>query len=211
MVAEFEEVGGENFQINCPVLVTERLVLRPPHEDDVQEMAQLANNRHVAEMLSRMPHPYTQDDARAFIESRRAAKNDGCHYAVALAENGAFIGCAGLDMRAYGLELGYWFGEPFWGQGYATEVAHALVDLAFRATNIDRLNASCRVINNASRRVIHKCGFQYSGQDMVDSLVAGKVPIERYQLDRSTWMSLRSWGVRSEGFRKTGTDAPRGD
>ena len=109
------------------------------------------------------------------------------------ATSGAFIGCAGLDARNDGLELGYWIGEPYWGHGYATEAAHALVDLAFRATAIDVLHVSCRVINAASRRVIHKCGFQYAAQGMMDSLVAGKVPVERYRLDRRTWVSLRSW------------------
>ena len=98
------------------------------------------------------------------------------------------------ERRSEGLELGYWIGEPYWRHGYATEAAHALVDLAFRATMIDALNVSCRVLNAASRRVIHKCGFQYATQGMMDSLVAGRVPIERYRLDRSTWVSLRSWG-----------------
>jgi len=195
MVAETEEAEGESLRIECPVLVTERLVLRPPHEDDIPEMADLANNRRVAEMLSRMPHPYSEADAAAFVRGSRSRDRSGCHYAAALADSGAFIGCAGLDVREYGLELGYWIGEPYWGRGYATEVAHALVDLAFRATDIDKLNVACRVINEASRGVIHKCGFQYVGQGMMDSLVAGKVPIERYQLDRRTWISLRSWGA----------------
>ncbi|MCT8999232.1 GNAT family N-acetyltransferase [Chelativorans intermedius] len=194
MVAETEEVESESLRIDCPVLVTQRLVLRPPHEDDIPELAQLANNRRVAEMLSRMPHPYSEADARAFVLGSRAPGRTGCHYAVALAGSGAFIGCAGLDVRRYGLELGYWIGEPYWGRGYATEAAHALVDLAFRATDVDRLNVSCRVINDASRRVIHKCGFQYVGQAMMDSVMTGKVPVERYQLDRRTWVSLRSWG-----------------
>ena len=194
MVAETEGVEGDSLHIECPVLVTERLVLRPPHEDDIPELAQLANNRRVAEMLSRMPHPYSEADAAAFVRGSRSRDRSGCHYAVALAGSGAFIGCAGLDNREYGLELGYWIGESYWGRGYATEVAHALVDLAFRATNIDRLNVSCRVINDASRRVIHKCGFQYVGQGMMDSVVAGRVPVELYQLDRGTWISLRSWG-----------------
>ena len=61
---------------------------------------------------------------------------------------------------------------------------------------IDVLHVSCRVINPASRRVIHKCGFQYAGQGMMNSIVAGQVPIERYRLDRKTWVSLRSWGLR---------------
>lgn len=194
MVAEKDDGGDDSLVIDCPVLITERLVLRPPHEDDIPELALLANNRRLAAMLARMPHPYGVEEARAFLRSTRDPSRSGATYAIALADSGAFIGCAGLDVRSEALELGYWIGEPYWRHGYATEAAHALVDLAFRATMIDALNVSCRVINAASRRVIHKCGFQYAGQGMMDSLVAGKVPIERYRLDRSTWVSLRSWG-----------------
>jgi RimJ/RimL family protein N-acetyltransferase len=194
MVAEKDDGGDDSFVIDCPVLITERLVLRPPHEDDVPELSVLANNRRLAAMLARMPHPYGEHEARAFLRSTRDHSRSGATYALTLADSGAFIGCAGLDVRSEGLELGYWIGEPYWRHGYATEAAHALVDLAFRATAIDVLNVSCRVLNAASRRVIHKCGFQYAGQGMMDSLVAGKVPIERYRLDRSTWVSLRSWG-----------------
>lgn len=193
MVAEQEDLEDESPRIECPVLVTERLVLRPPHVDDAEELAALANNRRVAEMLGRMPHPYNEEDARAFIANARGRQRSGCHYALALAENGAFIGCAGLYASDHGLELGYWIGQPYWGNGYATETAHALVDLAFRATAIERLHVACRVINPASRRVIHKCGFQYAGQGMLESLAAGRVPVERYALDRRTWASLRSW------------------
>ncbi|GAA4526669.1 GNAT family protein [Chelativorans composti] len=195
MVLESEE-RDVTTSIECPVLVTERLVLRPPHPDDIPELAQLANNRRVAEMLARMPHPYTEADAAEFVEAARSRKLGGCHYAIALSDNGAFIGCAGLDDRSHGLEIGYWIGEPYWGNGYATEVAQALVDLAFRVTSVERLFVSCRVTNNASRRVIHKCGFQYAGPGMMDTLVAGRVPVERYQLDRKAWVSLRSWGAR---------------
>ena len=194
MVAEREDDEDESPVIDCPVLVTERLVLRPPHKDDIPELAELADNRKLAEMLGRMPHPYGEREARAFVESTRERARAGCTYAVSLADNGAFVGCAGLHPRPRGLELGYWIGEPYWGRGYATEAAHVLVDLAFRATAIDRLHASCRVINAASRRVIHKCGFQYAGQGMLESLAAGRVPVERYALDRRTWVSLRSWG-----------------
>ena len=182
----------EETRIGCPVLVTPRMVMRPPHGDDVPDLAALANNRKVAEMLARMPHPYGEAEARAFIAAS-AARVSGCVYALALAESGAFVGCAGLNSTARGLELGYWIGEPFWGQGLATEAAHALVDLAFRVTQIDALNVSCRVINTASRRVIHKCGFQYAGQGMLHSIVAGQVPVERYHLDRRTWIGLRAW------------------
>ncbi|CAG0957816.1 MAG: GNAT family N-acetyltransferase [Rhizobiaceae bacterium] len=194
MVAETEDAEDASLVIDCPVLLTERLVLRAPHEDDVPDLARLANNRRVAEMLARMPHPYGETEARAFIAMTRQKGRPGATYAVTLAETGAFLGCAGLNATDRGLEMGYWIGEPYWKQGYATEAAHALVDLAFRVTAINALHVSCRVINPASRRVIHKCGFQYAGQGMLNSIVAGQVPVERYRLDRRTWISLRSWG-----------------
>ena len=97
----------------------------------------LANNRRVAEMLARMPHPYGEAEARAFVQSTRGQRRTGSVFALTLADTGAFIGCAGLDARGSALELGYWIGEPYWRHGYATEAAHALVDLAFRATAID--------------------------------------------------------------------------
>jgi RimJ/RimL family protein N-acetyltransferase len=193
MVAEKEESEDESLRIDCPVLVTERLVLRPPHDDDVPDLAKLANSRRIAEMLARMPHPYGVREARAFIEMARERHAAGCVYAVTIAESGAFIGCAGLNGTERGLELGYWIGEPHWGHGYATEAAHALVDLAFRASDIEVLHVACRVINGASRRVIHKCGFQYAGQGMMDSIAAGRTPVERYTLDRKTWVGLRAW------------------
>jgi RimJ/RimL family protein N-acetyltransferase len=193
MVAEKEESEDESLRIDCPVLVTERLVLRPPHDDDIPDLAALAANRRIAEMLARMPHPYGVSEARAFIEMSRRPPAAGCVYAVTIAETGAFIGSAGLNGTERGLELGYWIGEPYWGHGYATEAAHALVDLAFRVTDIPVLHVACRVINGASRRVIHKCGFQYAGQGMMDSIAAGRTPTERYTLDRKTWISLRTW------------------
>jgi len=193
MVAESEDFEDESLAIECPVLVTERLVMRPPHADDIPELSMLANNRRVAEMLSRMPHPYGEAEARSFLAMSGQKRAAGCVYALTLADSGTFIGCAGLNGTDRGLELGYWIGEPYWKRGFATEAAHALVDLAFRATQINVLHVSCRVINPASRRVIHKCGFQYAGQGMLNSIVAGQVPVERYRLDRKTWGSLRTW------------------
>ncbi len=193
MVAERDDTEDESLAIDCGPIATERLVLRRPHEDDSGELARLADNRRIAEMLARMPHPYGEAEARSFIAMAQGKVAGGAVFAVTLAETGTFVGCAGLTVKDRGLELGYWIGEPYWKRGYATEAAHALVDLAFRATAITVLHASCRVINPSSRRVVHKCGFQYAGQGMLNSMVAGQVPIERYRLDRKTWVSLRNW------------------
>ncbi len=192
MIADKDDSEDASLFIERPALMTRRLVMRAPQEADVPVLVQLADNRHVAQMLARMPYPYGEAEARSFLALSRSG-GPGVSYALTLSETGALVGCAGLNARDCGLELGYWIGEPYWRQGFATEAAHALVDVAFRSTGIAVLHASVRVINPASRRVIHKCGFQYAGQGMMNSLVAGQVPVERYRLDRRTWESLRSW------------------
>lgn len=192
MIADKEDSEDESLFIDQPRLVTKRLVMRAPQEADAPALAQIANNLHVAQMLMRMPHPYGETEARSFI-SMALRRQPGASYALTLSGTDELIGCAGLHLKDRGLELGYWIGEPFWRRGFATEAAHALVDLAFAETRIPVLHAAVRVINPASRRVIHKCGFQYAGQGMMNSLAAGQVPVERYRLDRRTWESLRSW------------------
>ena len=188
---------------DCPILLTERLTLRAPHIEDVDALAHLANNARVATMVSRMPHPYSRADAVNFVNRATDGRTiDGaigkCVYAITIAETGAFLGCVGLEPHDDGatLELGYWLGQPYWGAGYATEAAHAVVDMAFRTRDIEQIDARCRVTNHASRRVIQKCGFQYQGTGMVPSLaLGGAVPVEWFRLDRKTWISLRTWGA----------------
>ena len=194
MVAEQID-GARTGPIDCPVLLTERLVLRRPHREDPAHLVLLANNRRCAELRAGMPHPYGAAEGAGFLERSADPQRGGAVYALTLADSGAFVGCAGLTAAGSGYSLGYWVGEPHWGQGYATEAAHALIDLAFRATDADAVEAACRVSNAASRRVIHKCGFQYAGQGMMTFLAAGQVPVERYRLDRPTWIGLRSWSM----------------
>jgi RimJ/RimL family protein N-acetyltransferase len=178
--------------IDCPVIVTDRLVLRKPMAEDIADINVLANNINVARMLSRMPHPYSQDDARAFVEKASAGGFDGCIYACTLAENGKFIGCAGLEDLGAGPEIGYWLGEPFWGLGYATEMVEAIVDLAFRATDLDQLIAGSRTANAASRRVLEKCGFRFAGTERIPSAVLGWMEIDRCRLEKRDWFDLKS-------------------
>nr|WP_249228421.1 GNAT family protein [Roseateles sp. XES5] len=171
--------------------------MRAPHEDDIDALAHLANNANIANMVARMPHPYTVADAADFVRRTRAGAIGKCVYAITKADNGAFLGCCGIEPHEDGrtVELGYWLGEPYWNDGYATEAAHALIDMVFRTRDIEQIDARCRVMNIPSRRVIQKCGFQFQATGMVQSLaVGGMVPVEWYRLDRKTWVSLKSWG-----------------
>ncbi len=189
-----EDFDATTSGLSSPVLLTERLLLRQPHSEDVDAIAYLAHDRRVTDMLSRMPYPYTRNDAVDFVKRVRKGEMGNCIYAITEAETGIFMGCCGIHPHKHGagLEIGYWLGAPYWGQGFATEAAQAVIDLVFRATELDVLNISCRTTNEASRQVIHKCGFRFSALDMADSLCAGKVAVERFVLDRSTWIGLKS-------------------
>lgn len=192
-----ERPRPERSRTDCPILLSPRLVMRAPHEDDIDALAHLANNANIANMVARMPHPYTVADAADFVRRTRDGAIGKCVYAITKADNGAFLGCCGIEPHDDGrtVELGYWLGEPYWNQGYVTEAAHALIDMVFRTRDIEQIDARCRVMNTPSRRVIQKCGFQFQATGMVQSLaVGGMVPVEWYRLDRKTWVSLKSWG-----------------
>jgi RimJ/RimL family protein N-acetyltransferase len=194
MVAQIDMLSKSSpFDLETPVLETKRLIMRPPHREDVEDLAIIANDRDIAEMTSRMPHPYSQDDAIAFIDGFEDGRYEGCIYAITIADSGRLIGMGAVENRSRfgGLEIGYWMGKPYWGKGFATEAASALVDLAFRVTETDTVLAACRTNNPASRRVLQKQGFQLLGLDEMDSLAAGRVPIERHRLDREVWLSKK--------------------
>lgn len=188
----------ERSRTDCPVLLSPRLVLRAPHVEDIDALTHLANNAKIATMVSRMPHPYTKNDANDFVRRAKDGEIGKCVYAITRMDTGEFMGCCGIETTAdeSTVEIGYWLGEPYWNEGYATEAAHALIDMAFRTRDISFIDGRCRVTNTASRRVLQKCGFQFQGAGMVGSLALGGImPVDWYRLDRKTWVSLRSWGV----------------
>ena len=165
---------------------------------DAAVLAILANDRRVAENTARLPHPYDVSDAAAFIAM--AGGGNELVFVATDRSDGTVLGAAGLagiDGRAP--EIGYWFGVPHWGRGYATEAARALVDHAFRDLGYEALEGAARVSNPASRRVLEKCGFQWTGAGLRRfHAIRSSAPIDRFRLDRSLWASLKSWGATAE-------------
>jgi len=192
---ETDHRGGE-----CFTLTTTRLVLRRPRPADAQALAGIANDWDIASNLATMPHPYRLQDAKAFIDRVRPMKIPEISLLITTRGERRLIGGCSLRARDGGCDyhLGYWLGRQSWGQGFATEAVHCLVDFAFTGAKLKRLFVSCRVTNSASRRVIHKSGFQPDGTDMINSRsLGGSVPVEVFVLDRATWRALREW--RREG------------
>jgi RimJ/RimL family protein N-acetyltransferase len=175
-----------------PALKTERLVLRAPSGRDVPAIVAHAGDRRVAENTARIPHPYAAQDAERFIaEANR--QEGGVVFAITI--EGELIGACGIELRADGVELGYWLGVPFWGRGYATEAARAVIDYGFAALGHEVLQSGARVSNPASRRVLEKCGFQWTGVQLCRiRAISSAAPVDRFRLDRRLWASLKAWG-----------------
>jgi RimJ/RimL family protein N-acetyltransferase len=176
------------------VLETERLSLRKPTLADTKTIAALANDRRIAEMTRRMPHPYTRDDAVRFVE---AVAGDSGETVFLIESNHVPVGMAGVDWSEPDApELGYWIGVDHWGRGFATEAVRAVIDYTFEAFAVDQLCSGARVVNPASRNVLEKCGFQWSGVELHRFRALGSsTPVDRFRLSRGVWSSLKSWSA----------------
>jgi len=175
-----------------PVLATARLVLRAPRRGDVKAIATLVNDRRIAANTARIPHPYAIEDAEQFIAAVNKREGEAC-FVITL--DGAPIGICSVDLREDGPELGYWLGVAYWGRGFATEAVRALIDHAFGDIEHGTLISGARVNNPASRRVLEKCGFQWTGVQLWRiRAINSAAPIDRFRLDRGLWASLKSWG-----------------
>jgi RimJ/RimL family protein N-acetyltransferase len=189
-----ERIPRETFhEGSIPVLETKRLALRAPRLGDAKTVAALANDRRIAENTARIPHPYKIADAESFIAG--AAKAGEAAFLITLRDK-TVIGACGLVFRDEETpELGFWLGVDHWGQGYATEALHAVIDYAFADMGHEALQAGARVTNPASRRVLEKCGFQWTGVGLYRiNAIKSSAPIDRFRLERGIWSALKGWG-----------------
>ena len=189
-----EQIPSESFRESCiPVLETKRLALRAPQLEDAKSVAMLANDRRIAENTARIPHPYREADATSFIASANKPAGDAL-FLITL-RDGSIVGSCGLMLQDETPELGYWLGVPYWGKGYATEALHALIDYTFTDLGYAGLQAGARVTNPASRRVLEKCGFQWTGVGLYRiRAINSSAPIDRFRLERRVWSALKGWG-----------------
>ncbi len=174
------------------VLETERLTLRRPTLADVKPIAHLANDRRIAENTRRLPHPYSPDHAVDFVRGMATGRRE----TVFLIENKFVpVGMVGIDRRDPDApELGYWLGVEYWGQGFGTEAARAIIDYYFEEFDAEHISAGARVANPASRNILEKCGFQWTGVELHRFEALGSsTPVDCFRLSRSVWSSLKSW------------------
>jgi RimJ/RimL family protein N-acetyltransferase len=136
-------------------------ILRPWRRGDESSIARHANNRNVWRNLREaFPHPYTTEDAFAWVASNLDVRPVR---SFAIEHGGKAVGSIGLhpftDVHARTAEIGYWIAEELWGRGIATEAVLAVTEHAFRELGMVRVQAAVFAWNEASMRVLEKCGY----------------------------------------------------
>lgn len=142
---------------------SERLFLRPGWAEDWPELLAAIADEGVVRNLARAPWPYTASDARSF--AARAQDPRFPHFFLTLpqAAGARLIGVCGVHPGEHPCELGYWIAREFWGRGFATEAARAVLGVA-RMLGHKRVHANHFADNPASGQVLRKCGFAPTGK-----------------------------------------------
>ena len=164
--------------------------LRPWTTEDLNSLVKYANNQNIAKNLTdKFPFPYTEKNGRTFIEY--ATKDYPIHI-FAIDIEGQAVGGIGIhpqeDIYRKNAELGYWLGEPFWGQGIISSAIKQIVNFAFETYDIDRVFARPFGTNIPSQIVLEKNNFILEGRfDKI--LVKDGVLLDEliYAIRRDNW------------------------
>jgi [ribosomal protein S5]-alanine N-acetyltransferase len=183
-------------------LRTTRLLLRSLEDEDATALVRLAGANEIAATTLNIPHPYTDGDARTFLskanEDFRAGRS--VTFAISISPGRELCGAIGLNIAEANrrAELGYWIGVPFWGKGFATEAAGALVAFGFETLRLHRIFAHYFSGNTASQRVLEKIGMRHEGRFRQHIHKWGRI------------IDVENYGLLAEEFR-AGEPARRSD
>jgi len=186
---------AEMLQTDELKLETRRLILRKPEAADARGVQTLIANWEIAKWLSRLPWPYPDGAAAEWIERMHREVAMGHGYAFGIfVKNRPFdgiVGVLGLHLREHGeWEFGYWLGEPYWGLGYMSEAAPAVIRWAFEGLGLDRVEAGHFVGNEGSARVLLRSGFEYTGEGRRWCEARGhEVDCPEMELTRAKWQA----------------------
>ena len=152
---------------SLPTIDTERLHLRQIRHEDADAMMAIYSGEEMMRFLAQPPTD-TREKAIGLIDwfADNFQNQIGIDWGITLKDETELIGMGG----AYGwnrtdrkIDLGYHILTPYWGKGYATEAARAIIGWCFENLDLHRIQADCTDGNIASEKVMLKCGFKVEG------------------------------------------------
>ena len=171
------------FKINGKKIETERLVLRPFKNTDLEDFYEYASVEGVGEMAGWRHHESkekSQEILDRFIEEDKT-------FAICLKSSGKVIGSLGVEeygmegalteFNGYrGREIGYVLSKEHWGCGLMPEAVAAVIDYLFNGLDLDFLTCGYYDFNSRSKRVQEKCGFKPYRRLVMDTRLGTKEP-----------------------------------
>ncbi|MFI5152372.1 MAG: GNAT family N-acetyltransferase [Chitinophagales bacterium] len=146
-----------------PILHTERLVLRPISLEDAAGLFLLRSDSRVMQFIDR-PLAKTIEDASTLIKNLNdlLEKNEAITWAISLQSNPGLIGTIGfwnIAKEHYRAEIGYLLSPDFQGMGIMQEAIRKAIQYGFHTMNLHSMEAIVNPQNQASIRLLEKCGF----------------------------------------------------
>jgi ribosomal-protein-alanine N-acetyltransferase len=171
---------------------TRRLELRDFAAADLESMRAYASDSSVLEHVLYEARDGVQlrEHLDRVLLAQRAHPRRAWELAVVVQRSGRVIGTCDLSLTGRSeADVGYMLARRYWGRGYATEAATALVDVAFRVLKVQRVRALVDVGNDRSRRVLEKSGLQWEALLRRHAHAKGRWwDCNLYSLDRRSWL-----------------------
>jgi len=155
--------------VGTKIIETKRLILRRFEYSDIDSMLRNWIADEQTQWDYGEPYYSTPEAVRGLFDTKYIvsySKDDYYRWAVIEKESGECIGQIAyfsVDTDNQHGEIEYVIGPAFQGKGYATEMTRAVIGFGFEKINFNRIEIDCRTENEASRRVIEKCGLTYEG------------------------------------------------
>ncbi|MFJ2548727.1 GNAT family N-acetyltransferase [Pseudomonas sp. NPDC087612] len=146
-------------------LETPRLLLRPWHADDAADLYEYASDERVGPIAGWPPHTSVEHSA----EIIRSVFSHPEVYALQLKDNQRAVGCVGIligansnfDISEQEVEIAYWIGVPYWGQGLVPEAVREVMRHGFETLKLKALWCGYFANNSQSFAAQSKCGFRH--------------------------------------------------
>jgi ribosomal-protein-alanine N-acetyltransferase len=158
---------------------TERLLLRALRADDENDIHEYASDPEVVRLM--IWGPSTPDLTREFLDRALQAQAQWPRPEVVLAielkSERRLIGSIGLRMKDAAnrnADIGYVLNRKYWGHGYMTESACAILEVAFQQLKMHRVWATCDTRNRSSYRVMERLGMRREGLFVKDAMEKGE-------------------------------------
>ena len=158
----------------CPIIESERLVLRPHRRSDAGNIAGSLGDFAVSRMLSRVPQPYDRQDALDWLSPLLSGVSPDWTLAITTGDD-VHIGTVGIEIRHGLWHLGYWLNRFYWGRGYMSEASSAVLERFFRRMPDVTVHSGAFADNAASLRIQQKLGFMVTNASEIFNLARNRM------------------------------------